>query len=100
MWLMDKNAILTKDNLIKRNWRGNKSCAFCSQDENVQHLMFDCPMAKYVWSLTAHIFGSTCRTTTFFEQFWEFIPTGGKFHMVGLAAICWALWRDRDNICF
>ena len=65
--------------------------------------MFDCPMASYVWSLTAHVFGISCRPTTF-EQFWEwvsrFIPTGRKFHMVGLVAICWALWRARNNIGF
>ena len=103
MWLISKNAILTKDNLIKRNWRGDKYCAFCSQEESIQHLMFDCPMASYVCSLTAHVFGISCRPTTF-EQFWEwvsrFIPTGRKFHMVGLVAICWALWRARNNICF
>jgi len=23
-----------------------------------------------------------------------------SFHFVGLAAICWALWRTRNNICF
>ncbi|OEL14871.1 hypothetical protein BAE44_0024110, partial [Dichanthelium oligosanthes] len=27
-------------------------------------------------------------------------PPGGKFHMVGLAAVCWALWRTRNSICF
>jgi len=25
---------------------------------------------------------------------------GGKYHMVGLAAVCWALWRARNNVCF
>ena len=32
--------------------------------------MFDCSMAKYVWSLTAHVLGVTCRPTNF-DQFWE-----------------------------
>ena len=28
MWLLKKKVILTKDNLIKRKWRGNKQCCF------------------------------------------------------------------------
>ena len=24
----------------------------------------------------------------------------GKFHFVGLAAICWAIWKTRNSICF
>jgi hypothetical protein len=27
-----RGVILTKDNLAKRNWHGNKSCIFCHQD--------------------------------------------------------------------
>lgn len=60
-------------------------------------------MAKYVWSLTAHVLGVTCRPTNF-DQFWEwaeqYIQNSKKFHMVGLAAICWALWRSMNNVFF
>lgn len=103
MWLISKNAILTKDNLIKRNWHGDKYCAFCSQEESIQHLMFDCPMASYVCSLTAHVFGITCRPTTF-EQFWSGYPAsfllGGNFTWSAWQPFCWALWRAGNNICF
>jgi len=60
-------------------------------------------MAKFVWSLVAMVVGSSCRPCSF-DQFWEWVqkymPTGSKFHMVGLAAICWAIWRAHNNICF
>jgi hypothetical protein len=42
MWLVSQNVILTKDNLIKRRWKGNSSCAFCSENENGGHLFFEC----------------------------------------------------------
>jgi hypothetical protein len=29
LWLMMNNAILTKDNLLKRKWSGDPSCYFC-----------------------------------------------------------------------
>ena len=44
-----KKVILTKDNLIKRKWRGNKQCCFCNTQETIQHLFFDCHVARFVW---------------------------------------------------
>jgi len=30
-----------------------------------------------------------------------YMPLAGKFHLfVGLAAICWPLWKTRNNICY
>ena len=48
IWLMINNAVLTKDNLIKRRWSGNPSCHFCDQNETVDHLFFTCPIAKVI----------------------------------------------------
>ena len=60
-------------------------------------------MASYVWSLTAHVFGISCRPTTF-EQFWSGYPAsfllGGNFTWSAWQPFCWALWRARNNICF
>ncbi|KAF8700468.1 hypothetical protein HU200_013055 [Digitaria exilis] len=30
----------------------------------------------------------------------SFLPGGGKFHMVGLAAVVWSIWKARNNNCF
>jgi hypothetical protein len=102
MWLVFQNAILTKDNLLRRGWSGDEKCMFCSCDESITHLFFECSMAKYVWSMVAMVVGADCRPTTF-EQFWVWVkkimPMAGKYHMVGLAGICWALWRTRNNVC-
>ena len=50
-WLPEKNAILTKDNLIRRKWQGNPSCVFCDQIESVDHLFFQCPVARCIWGM-------------------------------------------------
>ena len=103
MWLIENNSILTRDNLSRRGWQGDTRCAFCMRDESINHLFFDCTTAKYIWSLVAHVVGANCRPCSF-EQFWiwakHFLPLGEKFWYIGLAAICWALWRTRNNICF
>jgi len=36
MWLMNK------DNLSKRNWKGDPTCWFCNCTENISHLFFQC----------------------------------------------------------
>ena len=41
----DYNAMITKDNMLKRNWKGDPSCYFCDREENSSHLFFSvcCP---------------------------------------------------------
>jgi hypothetical protein len=95
MWLALQNVILSKDNLVKQKWKGNKSCAFCSENESVQHLFFECSMAKYVWSILAHSLGSACRPNSI-EQYWTWVqkilPQAPSMHSVGLAAVIWVIW--------
>jgi hypothetical protein len=51
MWLLYREVILTKDNLVKRNWNGNIMCCFCNNFETVQYLFFDCVLAKFLWGV-------------------------------------------------
>jgi hypothetical protein len=103
MWLVSHNVILTKDNLVKRKWKGSTTCAFCNENESSQHLFFECPTVKYVWSLIAYSLGSDCRPSNL-NQFWLWIqrilPQAPSLHAVGLAAVCWAIWHTRNAVCF
>ena len=40
LWYFKKGVLLTKDNLSRRNWRGDKTCVFCSTTETIQRLFF------------------------------------------------------------
>ncbi|WVZ87770.1 hypothetical protein U9M48_034358 [Paspalum notatum var. saurae] len=40
LWYLRKGVLLTKDNLTKRNWHGNKGCSFCHNDETIEQLFF------------------------------------------------------------
>ena len=103
MWLVKLNAILTRDNLSIRGWQGDKICSFCSSPESVEHLFFGCVMSRYCWSLVSIVVNADCRPGSF-PQFWvwanKFMPCHKKLHMIGLAAICWALWLTRNAISF
>ena len=50
-WYLRRGVILTKDNLIKKNWHGSTKCVFCHEDETIKHLFFKCKFARSIWSV-------------------------------------------------
>jgi hypothetical protein len=48
MWFLHTKVLLTKDNLVKRNWNGSTKCCFCDSMETVRHLFISCPFAHYL----------------------------------------------------
>jgi len=48
LWYLYRGVVLTKDNLVKRNWQGSKTCCFCYKEETIRHLFFDCRFARAV----------------------------------------------------
>jgi len=96
LWLLSKGALLTKDNLRRRNWNGDPSCAFCDCVETISHLFFQCPVARVVWSDIEKCFGANNLSFNL-KQCWSWceswLPFGKKFHAWGIAAICWAIWK-------
>ena len=68
-----------------------------------QPFCFECMTAKYIWSLLAFSLGADCRPSNL-DQCWfwidKILPQGAVMHTVGLAAVCWAIWRSRNAVCF
>jgi hypothetical protein len=57
LWFLYTWVILTKDNLAKKNWKGNKKCCFYKLDKTIKHLFFDCSFAKFIWCIMGITFG-------------------------------------------
>jgi hypothetical protein len=102
-WYLRRGVILTKDNLVRRNWTGSKTCVFCSHDETIKHLFFQCNFARSIWSIiqvasglypprsVANIFGNWLH------------GIDSKFRIllrVGAIAIIWSLWLCRNDKVF
>jgi hypothetical protein len=102
MWLLSNGAVLTKDNMLRRNWHGSSDCYFCELDESIDHLFFKCSVAKIVWACVATCFGARDIPGNL-NQCWswldKWLPQGRKFHVIGTTAICWAIWKAR-KACF
>jgi hypothetical protein len=59
LWLVRHKKILTKDNLFKKNWRGNLDCTFCGFSESIDHLFFQCSVARFTWRIVYSALGLT-----------------------------------------
>jgi hypothetical protein len=54
MWPVERQAILIKDNIIKRRWKGDLGSFFYGAFETPDHLLFTCPIAKVVWGFSSY----------------------------------------------
>ena len=52
LWLLSNNKTLIRTNLAKRRHVEDVSCLFCNEPETVNHLFFDCCVAKSVLVLS------------------------------------------------
>ena len=57
LWLMKNNVVLTKDNLIRRQWSGDPKCCFRELNETMDHLFFTFIISKIVWAVVAKVIG-------------------------------------------
>jgi zinc-binding in reverse transcriptase len=49
VWLVKRDIILTKLNLIKKGWVSNTKCVFYDDEESTSHLFITCPLANQIW---------------------------------------------------
>jgi hypothetical protein len=103
MWFVHWKEILTKDNLIKRNWQGSSKCCFGDHEETVQHLFIHCPFAKIVWSIVRMALNLTppLNISHLFGTWLNGVPKTEKIHIrVGTCTILWAIWHVRNDFIF
>jgi hypothetical protein len=102
-WYLRRGVILTKDNLVKRNWHGSTRCVFCQQDETIKHLFFQCHFARSIWSViqVASTLYPPTSVANVFGNWLHGIDSRFKLLLrVGALAVIWALWLSRNDKIF
>jgi hypothetical protein len=100
LWLLANNKVLTRDNLAKRKDLDDLTCLFCAEPESVQHLFFGCCVAQSIWETISEIIGITVgRDFESVAKLW-IRDKNCKFVNIVNAAVLWALWKTRNNLCF
>jgi hypothetical protein len=88
-----QDAILTKDNILRRKWQGDPGCYFCGGPEDRDHLFFLVRLQKWCGEYLPYAFISPpgrvpmFSTGPGFNQHYQ----GELVYVLGLAAICWAI---------
>jgi hypothetical protein len=103
MWYLKCGVFLTKYNLARRHWNGCKQCVFCSQSKTIQHLFFVCHFARFIWRAVQVSFNIDIPTSV--EHLYTDWANGvgnrfKKLILVGVVALCWALWTGRNDMMF
>ncbi|WVZ64632.1 LOW QUALITY PROTEIN: hypothetical protein U9M48_014126 [Paspalum notatum var. saurae] len=103
LWYLRKGVLLTKDNLAKRKWVGNKSCIFCHNDETIGHLFFEYRFARTVWSFIQHASNmkNPNNASHMLGAWAQGLPSTWQcIALLGAAAVCWSLWLCRNDLVF
>jgi len=110
MWLVAHNRCWTADRLARRGLQHPDKCLLCDQeDENIQHLLIGCVVARQFWYSLLHSIGlsqlSPAVNDSPFDAWWERVAaavTGdvqrGLNSLIILGA--WCIWKHRNNCVF
>jgi hypothetical protein len=104
MWFFHRKVLLTKDNLAKRKWLGCKKCAFCDQDESIEHLFIRCTFARLLWRVVHFTFNIPTPTNikNLFENWLNGVNKQVKLRVRShwRCALMWAIWNCRNDVIF
>jgi hypothetical protein len=103
MWFLHNKVLLTKDNLVKRNWVGCSKCCFCGSQETIEHLFISCPFARLLWRIVNFAFDlpPPANVTNMFGNWLNGVDKKSKARIrIGVSALCWSIWRCRNDIIF
>jgi hypothetical protein len=57
LWQAFQDRIQTAQQLKARNWKGSFRCMLCGHEEDVDHLLFRCPLAEFCWAFCSEALG-------------------------------------------
>jgi hypothetical protein len=99
LWLFSQNKIMTRDNLRHRGMVKPLECEMCKELETVKHLMFDCIVARQIWSIVENVFD--CKIDNFESVASKWLCNKKFLHFnLVTSATLWGLWINRNNLVF
>jgi hypothetical protein len=90
--------ILTKDNLVKRNWHGSSRCVLCHQNKTIKYLFFQCRFTRSIWSINqeaSSMYPPTSVANIFRNWLHGVDLMFRTFIRVGALVVIWSLWLCR-----
>ena len=98
MWQLFQNAVLTHDNMRKKSWSGSPLCSYCDRIKTAKLSLL--PMSHLQGGAGKTLCSNLCPKSLWQSVAWfyAFLPGGERFFMVGVMAICCAIWNIRNKV--
>lgn len=70
LYLLKRDKVLTKGNLLKKDWQDDHACPFCGELETTDHLFVQCSFINTIWQLIVmhnnFVFTGSCMNNVWF----------------------------------
>jgi hypothetical protein len=99
-WYLPRDAILTKNNLAKRNWHGSKKCVFFHHDETMKHPFTRCTFAISIWiviQITLTLYPPRNAVNICGNWLNGVNPMFKRIIRAGGLAVIWSLWLCKND---
>ena len=102
LWQIFNNKLQVGFSLIKRGWKGDGKCCVCNVLENVNHLFFECPLARMLWAILKEAFDLESVPRSLHELLESWLhgkgPLPSRLIMFVFAGFAWTLWVSRNKM--
>jgi len=103
-WMAMHDRIQCGVRLKKKKWSGPEKYFVCDQFETSDHILFQCPLAIFLWTFFRECLGCDVVATSCLSLFLEIVEKSrGKKQMLIIflsAGALWSLWKSRNNLVF
>jgi hypothetical protein len=89
--------------LCARNWKGSERCVLCGTNEDIDHLLFNSPLASFAWAFPSEALGWQGAPRSLEDMMCNWTPrkfgVGRQLGLACFASVAWAVWHIRNNFC-
>jgi hypothetical protein len=102
LWQTFNNRLPVGQSLIRRGWKGNDKCCVWGVLESIDHILFDCVLARMIWAILKEAFDleSVPRSLKSFSEDWlqGKGPLPSRLLMFLFAGFSWTLCVTRNKM--
>jgi hypothetical protein len=96
-------SLKLRDGKQIRFWEDKWLGAHALRDESIQHLFFDCALAKFIWRVVYLVSRLVPpNNIRHMSGAWGYVmnSSSGQIFLVGIGAMLWAIWLSRNDMAF
>jgi hypothetical protein len=100
-WQLALNRLPTRSLIADRHGPGSGCCELCGAREDVNHIFFDCSLAKFTWSVVRQLLGCSWSSANFAQLYAIIANLLGRVRRLVwalFAAQSSALWLIRNQL--